>query len=128
MKDRLDEKADNAKQGKMKRVTMQDIRPSQRNSPDEMAAAGGNKLITTGGAEERKGSGSNLSDGGMRRGSTKMNSPSFQKVDVNLKKKLLAEEKERTEKAKRDAIDERQREQAEFKQSGHATTANIIHP
>lgn len=39
MKDRLIEKSDNAKEGKMKRVTVEDIRPSQRNSPDELLSA-----------------------------------------------------------------------------------------
>ena len=57
-----------------------------------------------------------------------MASPSFSKVDVNLKKKLLAEEKERTEKAKRDANDERSREMEEFKASGHGSASNIIMP
>ena len=42
-------------------------------------------------------------------------SPSFQKYDANLKKKLLADEKERVAKAKRDAEDERNREMEEFK-------------
>lgn len=37
-------------------------------------------------------------------------------------------EKERTEKAKRDANDERAREMEEFKASGKGTSANIIMP
>ena len=35
MQDRLIEKAENAKQGKMQRVTVADIRPSQKNSRDD---------------------------------------------------------------------------------------------
>ena len=127
MQDRLAEKAENAKEGKMKRVTVNDIRPSQRGSDESDKDPTGNKLITI--DEENK---SLAFDGSKpttpRKGSMKMNSPSFQKVDVTLKKKLLAEEKERTEKAKRDAVDERQRELADFKASGHGTTANIIMP
>ena len=55
-------------------------------------------------------------------------SPSHVKIDTNLKKQLLAAEKERTEKAKRDATDERNREMEEFKRSGKGTAANIIMP
>ena len=42
-------------------------------------------------------------------------SPMGVKIDVNLKKKLIAEEAERTAKAKRDTEDERTREMEEFK-------------
>ena len=84
-------------------------------------------MITTGTGSERKGS-----DGGSASGrrTPKLNvtSPNHQKVDANLKKRLLAAEKERTEKAKRDADDERKREMEEFKASGHGTAANIIMP
>ena len=55
-------------------------------------------------------------------------SPSHAKIDVGLKKRLIAEEAERTAKAKRDAEDERQREMEEFKQSGHGTASNIVMP
>ena len=68
------------------------------------------------------------SAGARRTSKINMNSPSFSKVDVNLKKKLLAEEKERTGKAKRDADDERKREMEEFKASGHGTASNIVMP
>ena len=55
-------------------------------------------------------------------------SPSFQKYDANLKKKLLADEKERVAKAKRDAEDERNREMEEFKRMGSATPSNVVMP
>ena len=55
-------------------------------------------------------------------------SPNHQKVDIGLKKQLLAAEAERTAKAKRDAEDERSREMEEFKKSGTATASNIIMP
>ena len=55
-------------------------------------------------------------------------SPSFQKVDANLKKKLLADEAERVAKAKRDADDERKREMEEFKRMGSATPSNVVMP
>ena len=48
--------------------------------------------------------------------------------DPNLKKKLLADEKERVEKARRDAEDERNRELEEFKRAGAATPSNVIMP
>jgi hypothetical protein len=50
------------------------------------------------------------------------------KLDVALKKKLIAAEAERTAKAKRDTEDERAREMEEFKASGNATASNIIMP
>ena len=50
------------------------------------------------------------------------------KYDANLKKKLLADEKERVDKAKRDAEDERNRELEEFKRSGSATPSNVVMP
>ena len=50
------------------------------------------------------------------------------KIDIGLKKQLLAAEAERTAKAKRDAEDERSREMEEFKKSGSATASNIIMP
>ena len=50
------------------------------------------------------------------------------KIDVALKKKLMAEEAERTARAKRDTADERARENEEFKSSGNSTSANIILP
>ena len=55
-------------------------------------------------------------------------SPSAQKYDANLKKKLLADEKERVAKAKRDAEDERNREMEEFKRMGSATPSNVVMP
>ena len=57
-----------------------------------------------------------------------MPSPKNAKIDVTLKKKLIAEENERTAKAKRDTEDERAREMEEFKSSGNATCSNIIEP
>ena len=42
-------------------------------------------------------------------------SPTHAKIDVALKKRLIAEEAERTAKAKRDAEDERRREMEEYK-------------
>ena len=57
-----------------------------------------------------------------------MASPNNQKFDAKLKKQLMATEKERTEKAKRDAEDERARENEEFKASGHGTASNVIMP
>lgn len=63
---------------------------------------------------DKKGSGA----GSRRQSASNKASPNFQKFDTNLKKQLLAQEKERTEKAKRDAIDERNREMEEFKKSG----------
>ena len=69
----------------------------------------------------------------MRRASKKASaagalSPAHQKYDANLKKKLLADEKERVEKAKRDAEDERKREIEEFKRMGSATPSNVVMP
>lgn len=55
-------------------------------------------------------------------------SPMHAKIDIGLKKQLLAAEAERTAKAKRDAEDERSREMEEFKKSGSATASNIIMP
>lgn len=55
-------------------------------------------------------------------------SPNFQKRDTTLKKNLLAQEKERTERAKRDAEDERQREMMEAKAEGQGTSSNIVWP
>lgn len=57
-----------------------------------------------------------------------MPSPKNAKIDVTLKKKLIAEENERTAKAKRDTEDERAREMEEFKSSGNGTCSNIIEP
>jgi len=58
-----------------------------------------------------------------------MPSPSVHaRVDVALKKKLIAAEAERTAKAKRDTEDERAREMEEFKASGNSTASNIIMP
>lgn len=50
------------------------------------------------------------------------------KVDTKLKVQLMQDEKERVEKAKRDADDERQRELQDFKSSGNSTTSNIVMP
>ena len=50
------------------------------------------------------------------------------KYDANLKKKLLADEKERVDKAKRDAEDERNRELEDFKRTGSATPSNVVMP
>jgi len=58
-------------------------------------------LKTPGPASLRSGSGSG--SGVNRRSSMNKASPNFQKFDAKLKKQLLANEKERTEKAKRDA-------------------------
>jgi len=84
MSDRLAEKSQNAKEGKMPRVTVEDIRPSQR-LPREDAKDG--LLIK----EERKGSGNSMSfnDGSKtpnRRSSMNKASPNFQKFDAGLKK------------------------------------------
>jgi len=57
-----------------------------------------------------------------------MPSPKVQTFDAALKKKLMLEEKEKVEKAKRDAEDERARELEAFKRSGQATAANIVMP
>ena len=129
--DRLYEKKENAAEGKMKRVTKADIRNSQQvESP-------------TGVMEEQKQL-DDILDGSMQmqaksraqtRRETKRNannpmlSPSGgTKYDANLKKKLLADEKERVDKAKRDAADERNRELEEFKRSGSATPSNVVMP
>lgn len=45
-----------------------------------------------------------------------------------MKKKLLADEKERVEKAKRDQDDERKREMEEFKRMGQSTSLNVVMP
>lgn len=124
MADRLKEKKQNALDGKMPRVTVDDIRPSQR-LPKEDAKDG---LLIKEEEKERSDSMGFKSDAGRRKSATNKQSPNFQKFDANLKKQLIAAEKERTEKAKRDAEDERNREMEEFKQSGHGTAANVIMP
>lgn len=88
MADRLAEKADNAKEGKMKRVTAADIRPSQRdlkapklNGVDEESKLIGEDLDRSG--ENRLSTGS---ASGRRTPKLNQKSPSFQKFDANLKK------------------------------------------
>jgi hypothetical protein len=88
MQPRLEEKAQNAKEGKAPRVNINDIRPSQKNSREDRD----DLLIVP----ERQGSGSE------RRQSIPMKSPSFAKFDPKLKKDLMKSEQERQEKAKRD--------------------------
>ena len=132
MADRVAEKAENAKQGKMPRVTAEDIRPSQRSFEgttaviEEEKKEGSQLLIPPPGAADT----SSRRDSASGRKTPRLNaaSPNFQKFDANLKKQLLAAERERTEKAKRDADDERKREMEEFKASGMATAANIVMP
>ena len=55
-------------------------------------------------------------------------SPMHQKIDIGLKKQLLAAEAERTAKAKRDAEDERLREMEEFRKTNSASASNLIMP
>ena len=146
MADRLAEKAENAKHGKMKRITVEDIRDSQR-SPSGPAADGSGPssapASAPGLAKHTSAESAGLlfvpnqgsPSGKQRRTSSakKLDAgPSFQKFDATLKKQLMDNEKERVEKAKRDAEDERQRELEEFrreaKDKGLTTTSNIISP
>lgn len=72
----------------------------------------------------------NLAAGGERRNSAKLNadSPSHAKFDPAMKKTMLALEKERQGKAKRDAQDETKREMEAFRAKGKSSAANIIWP
>ena len=125
MQPRLIEKAENAKNGKMPRVTVDDLRPSQRESRGQLIDPKGDKDSLA----PPRDSGMDFGQNAKRRQSKMMApSPSHAKIDVGLKKKLLNEEAERTAKAKRDAEDERQREMEEFKRSGNGTASNVIMP
>ena len=124
MKDRLHEKAQNAKEGKMARVTLEDIRPSQRNpkaDTDLLIKKDDPKVLRVDRTNSKE-------NGGRRTPRLSVVSPNHQKFDVDLKKKMLEAEKERTEKAKRDGADERARELAEFKGKGNSASSNIIMP
>ena len=112
----------------MKRVTAQDIRNSQQvESPAGVAQAEKdlNDMLEVAGKSPNKTRASMRRETKAAAGGV---SPSFQKYDANLKKKLLADEKERVEKAKRDAEDERKREIEEFKRMGSATPSNVVMP
>ena len=124
MADRLAEKSSNAKEGKMPRVTVADIRPSQRGSDEEEKQ--GLLLLPQNEQKERTGS----SGSGSGRKTPKLNgaSPNYQKFDAKLKKQLITAEKDRKEKANRDANDERCREMEVFKAAGNKASANTIMP
>ena len=89
MQERLAEKANNAREGKMPRVTPEDIRPSQR-QPAPPQPAGASQLIqeeSKNAAEERKMSfGSSNSASGRKTPKLNAASPNFQKFDAGLKK------------------------------------------
>ena len=126
--DRVYEKAENAREGKMQRKSGDALQAELDNAASE-------KLLKM----EKDGAGAgdmalpSPSRASMRRQTKKaapnaLLSPAGQKYDANLKKKLLADEKERVDKAKRDAIDERNREMEEFKRMGTATPSNVVMP
>lgn len=101
-------------------MTYDDLRESQRIPGEDSKVK---QLLDMPKSEaERAGSGPR------RTSKLNINSPSHQKFDPKLKKNMLATEKERQDKAKRDAVDERQREMQEFKSQGNSAAANIIMP
>lgn len=104
-------------------MTYDDLRDSQKMPRED---AQGELLELPG----RSGSGASGTSAvsGRRQSKLNLQSPSHQKFDPKMKKTMLAKEQERQEKAKRDAIDERQREMAEFKSTGNSTSANVILP